>query len=46
MGEISKIGNRQKKLQGHGRFVKSTPDVKPVEKMWPTPDDLGEGGRG
>jgi len=45
MARITKITDAQKKLQGHGRFVKAVPDVRPINKMWPTPDDLGGAGR-
>ena len=45
MGEITKIGHRQKQLQGHGRFIKNVPEVKPISKMWPTPADLGTAGK-
>jgi P27 family predicted phage terminase small subunit len=45
MARITKITDAQKKLQGHSRFVKNVPDVKPITKMWPVPDDLGEVGK-
>ena len=45
MGKIAEIGTKQKALQGHSRFIKNTPDVKPINRMWPTPGDLNEAGK-
>lgn len=45
MARVTEISDAQKKLQGHGRFVKAVPDVRPINKMWPVPEGLGEAGR-
>lgn len=45
MGKITEIGDKQKTLQGHSRFIKNAPDVKPIGKMWATPADLGGAGK-
>lgn len=35
----------QKILQGHNRFIKNVPEVKPIDRMWPVPRDLGDSGK-
>jgi P27 family predicted phage terminase small subunit len=45
MARIKEIMNWQKKLQGHKRFVKNTPEVKPITRLWITPKFLNEQGR-
>jgi P27 family predicted phage terminase small subunit len=45
MGDIKRIKDSQKKLQGHGRFVKATPEIRPVARLWPVPDHLEDHGK-
>ena len=34
------IDDAQKRLQGQDRYIKNTPDTKPINRLWPAPDDL------
>jgi P27 family predicted phage terminase small subunit len=45
MARKKEVGDKLKILQGHDRFLKAVPDVKPILKIWPAPKDLDEGGR-
>jgi len=45
MGDIKRINDSQKKLQGHDRFVKNSPVTKPIARLWPVPAGLGDQGR-
>jgi len=45
MADKRKVSDIQKKLQGHDRFVKSVPDLKPIDKLWLSPRQLGDHGR-
>jgi P27 family predicted phage terminase small subunit len=45
MGRKTEVNSKLKALQGHSRFIKNVPDVKPILKIWPAPADLGEAGR-
>jgi P27 family predicted phage terminase small subunit len=40
MGDIQHVSNKRKRLQGHDRFIKNTPDTRPIEKLWRTPKSL------
>jgi P27 family predicted phage terminase small subunit len=39
------VSDKQKKLQGHGRFVKNVPSTKPIQRLWPIPSGLKAPGK-
>jgi P27 family predicted phage terminase small subunit len=45
MARHIEIDNDQKGLQGHGRFVKNTPNTKPIGKLWRMPKGLKTPGK-
>jgi P27 family predicted phage terminase small subunit len=45
MARITKISDKKKKLQGQNRFIKNSPNTKPITKLWPAQRDLRGPGR-
>jgi P27 family predicted phage terminase small subunit len=45
MADVKRIPDAQKRLQGHSRFVKNSPEVKPINRLWPVPDHLEDHGK-
>ena len=40
MARLTEINNSTKRLQGQDRFIKNTPDTKPILKLWRSPGDM------
>ena len=45
MARPKSLSNDVLRLQGHDRFIKNTPDTKPIMKLWNAPGDLGRPGK-
>ena len=45
MARHQETSNKQKGLQGHGRFIKNTPNTKPIDKLWRMPSGLSAPGK-
>jgi P27 family predicted phage terminase small subunit len=45
MPRLKTVPDSQKVLQGHSRFVKNVPEIKPIDRMWPVDKSLGKSGQ-